>query len=152
MFNAPVVAVPLDQITDSISFIARPNAFALKLSWMTGISVAFVRWAVENLRRLRVPVQRAISPPILITGIQIELPQIASYCCPTCRDGIGVFMLIRKKMERDADLPLIADAFRTIGLGFGAGQRWQKERRQDGDDGNHYQEFDESKCDRADIR
>jgi hypothetical protein len=45
-----------------------------------------------------------------------------------------------------ANLLIIIDALGTLGLLLGGGQRGQKQRRQDGDDRDNYQQFDEGEA------
>jgi hypothetical protein len=42
-----------------------------------------------------------------------------------------------------AHLPMDVYAIGNVGFGFGPSERRQEQRRQDGDNGNHHQEFDQ---------
>src|SRR3970040_126191 len=57
----------------------------------------------------------------------------------------SVAVITRINLARDADLLEVAQAMGCFRPGLGAGQRRQEHRRQNGNDGNHHQQFDQSK-------
>ena len=54
-------------------------------------------------------------------------------------------MIVREDLERGADLFQIGDAFDALGTLFPAHQCRQKERRQDGNNGNDHEHLDQGK-------
>jgi hypothetical protein len=62
-------------------------------------------------------------------------------------------VLIVARIHHPAELELLEVAHATDGvrLGFGLAQCGQKHRRQNGDDGDHHQQFDEGKSPQGEM-
>ena len=80
--------------------------------------------------------------------IIVEIASAPGHVCggrPAGGRGDGIAAVIRIQLPRQLQLFHVGQTFDALGLHFGPGQCRQQHRRQDGDDGDHHQQFNQRK-------
>jgi hypothetical protein len=109
---------------------------------------ALVCRTLEDLRRLAhvVPEQAVgevlVDVPVAAVG-RIEVERAIHPLARPERRGKPVLVVVHVETPADHQLTPAVHALDTQGLGLGLAQGWQQHAGEDGDDGDHHQQFDQ---------